>query len=57
MCLFFDKLTHLVTCVVLAEAEEEEKVSWNYYEIFQLILQAQADSLIKLGFKPVVKVT
>jgi len=40
-----------------AETETEQKALWNYYELFQLVLQAQADSLIKLGFKPVVKVT
>lgn len=34
----------------------EEKVSWNYYELFQMVLQAQADAIVKLGFKPIVKV-
>lgn len=31
-------------------------MSWNYYELFQMIVQAQADAIVKLGFKPVVKV-
>jgi len=39
------------------ETETERKPLWNYYQLFQLVLQAQADSLIKLGFNPVVKVT
>lgn len=34
----------------------EEKVSWNYHELFQMVLQAQADAIVKLGFKPIVKV-
>ena len=34
----------------------EEKVLWNHYELFQIVLQAQADALVKLGFKPIVKV-
>ena len=43
--------------VVHAEATVEEKVTWNYYELFQMVLQAQADALVKLGFKPIVKVS
>ena len=42
--------------VVHTEASVEEKVSRNYYELFQMVLQAQADAIVKLGFKPVVKV-
>lgn len=42
--------------MLYTEVVVEEKVSWNYYELFQIILQAQADALVKLGFKPAVKV-
>lgn len=42
--------------VIHTVATVEQKVSWNYYELFQMVLQAQADSLVKLGFKPIVKV-
>ena len=44
-------------CIVIhTVATVEQKVSWNYYELFQMVLQAQADALVKLGFKPIVKV-
>ena len=57
------KGTHTLACyhsfyysLQRVEVAVEAKVSWNHYELFQIVLQAQADAIVKLGFKPVVKV-
>ena len=47
---------HFYYNFIHTEAKVEEKVSWNYYELFQMVLQAQADAIVKLGFNPIVKV-
>ena len=53
---FMYTIISLLCCCARTETAVEEKVSWNYYELFQTVLQAQADAIVKLGFKPIVKV-